>query len=322
MLLHANAKLGLAGRVALVRTVEDGLSLRAAAAAFSVSPATAHRWWHRWRLASVEDRASLVCLATRSSRPRSCPWALSPEAEQAILSAREKTNYGPMQLQFLTGRHRSTIWKVLHRHGVSRQRRTERQQTTRRYEWAEAGALLHIDAFELAKFDRPGHWAHGDRSEIHRTRKAGKVKVIGVIDDHSRLVYTEIHGAENATTVSATLRRAVAWMQEQGCGPVQAVMSDNAKCYAASHEFRDTLAQLGARHILIPPRTPRWNGKIERFFGTLDREWAHGRIWPSSAHRDRALSSFTRYYNRRRPHSACGGRAPITRVHHLREQNS
>jgi hypothetical protein len=37
MLLHANAKLGLAGRLALVRAVEDGLSLRAAAAAFSVS---------------------------------------------------------------------------------------------------------------------------------------------------------------------------------------------------------------------------------------------------------------------------------------------
>jgi transposase InsO family protein len=59
---------------------------------------------------------------------------------------------------------------------------------------------------------------------------------------------------------------------------VQAVMSDNAKCFATSFEFRDTLAELGARHILIPPRTPRWNGKIERFFGTLDREWAHGRI--------------------------------------------
>ena len=48
MLLHANAKLGLAGRFALVRMVEEGVSLRAAAAAFRVSPATAHRWWHRW----------------------------------------------------------------------------------------------------------------------------------------------------------------------------------------------------------------------------------------------------------------------------------
>jgi hypothetical protein len=39
-------------------------------------------------------------------------------------------------------------------------------------------------------------------------------------------------------------------------------MSDNAKCYATSHAFRDTLTELDARHILIPPYTPRWNGKI------------------------------------------------------------
>jgi transposase len=176
-------KLGLQGRLELVQRIESGATLRQAAACLGVAPGTAHRWWHRWREAGEADRESLACLRTRSSRPRSCPWALSVEQEQAILTARERTNYGPMQLQFLCGRHRSTIWKVLHRHGVSRQRRTERSAGTRRYEWAEAGALLHIDAFELPKFDRPGHWAHGDRGERYRTRRAGKVKVIGVIDE-------------------------------------------------------------------------------------------------------------------------------------------
>src|SRR3954470_16987344 len=213
-------KLGLQGRFELVRLIENGSTLRQAAACLRVAPATAHRWWQRWREASPADRASRACLRTRSTRPRSCPWALSAEAEQAILTAREKTNWGPMQLQFLCGRHRSTIWKVLKRHGVSRQRRSERPQTTRRYEWAQAGALLHIDAFELPKFDRPGHWAHGERAERHRTRKAGKVKVIGVIDDHTRLAYCELHPSETAQAVSATLRRAAAWMREQGCGPV------------------------------------------------------------------------------------------------------
>ncbi len=73
--------------------------------------------------------------------------------------------------------------------------------------------------------------------------------------------------------------------------------------------------------ILIPPYTPRWNGKIERFFGTLDSEWAHGRTWPDSVTRDRALASFLRFYNRRRPHSA--RRRPTThqRVHQVRRQD-
>jgi hypothetical protein len=43
MRLHRNAKLGLAGCFALVQAVEGGTGLKAAAAAFSVSPATAHR---------------------------------------------------------------------------------------------------------------------------------------------------------------------------------------------------------------------------------------------------------------------------------------
>jgi hypothetical protein len=40
MPLHRNAKLGLAGRHALVCAIERGMTLKAAAAAFSVSPAT------------------------------------------------------------------------------------------------------------------------------------------------------------------------------------------------------------------------------------------------------------------------------------------
>jgi transposase InsO family protein len=298
-----------------------GESARAIARSLGCSPTTVTTARDRWLAAGEEERASGVWCAPRRPVPGSCPWALSAEQEAAILEARAKTNWGPMRLTWLTGRQRSTCWKVLARHGVSRRRRGERR-AHRRYEWAEAGALLHIDAFSVPKFDRPGHWATGVRSQADRSRDVGKTVVIGVVDDHTRLAYCELHAAENKHTVAATLKRAAAWMREQGCGPVHAVMSDNAKCYSRSLPFRDALDQLAARHILIPPYTPRWNGKIERFFGTLDREWAHSRVWPNSTRRDRALSSFLRYYNRQRPHTAAGGRPPITRVHQVREQDS
>ena len=52
-------KLGLQGRRELVGLIEQGSTLRQAAACLSVAPATAHRWWHRWQAASDEQRASL-----------------------------------------------------------------------------------------------------------------------------------------------------------------------------------------------------------------------------------------------------------------------
>ena len=314
-------RFGLGARIEMVRRREAGETFRAIARSMACSPNTVRTAWQRWQQADDAGRGDFSCLAPRRPVPRSCPHALSAEQERRILQARERTNWGPMRLTMLTGRHRSTIWKVLKRHGVSRRRRGQRQ-TFKRFEWSQPGALLHIDAYKAPKFLTPGHQATGKRDQRNRPRGLGHTVVIAVQDDHSRLVYAELHSSENAINVTATLRRGAAWMREQGCGPLEAVISDNAKCYTRSHAFRALLSELGARHIRIPPYTPRWNGKLERFFGTLEDEWAHGRLWPNSATRDRALSSFLRYYTRWRPHSAAGGRPPITRLQQVRKQDS
>jgi transposase InsO family protein len=303
----------------MVARLVGGESARQVARWMGCSPSTVTAAWDRWQQASDGDRTSGAWCAPRRPVPRSCPWALSAVEEQRILDARARTNWGPMRLAALVDRHRGTVYRVLKRHGVSRRRRGTRQ-TFKRFEWSQPGALLHIDAYKAPKFDAPGHRVI-DKSYVGRTRGLGHTVVIAVQDDHTRVVYAELHGAENAANVSLTLRRGAAWMRGQGLGPVEAVLSDNAKCYTG-HLFAHTLDELGARHIRIPPYTPRWNGKLERFFGTLEDEWAHGRTWPNSATRDRALSSFIRYFNRWRPHSAAGGRPPITRVHQDRKQDS
>src|SRR3954452_15172773 len=117
-------KLGLRARIEIAQAVQAGQTQRAVARRFAVSPATVNTIWQRWRDASAEQRERGACLEPRRPVPKSCPWALSSEDEQRILTAREKTNWGPMRLQALTGRHRSTTWKVLRRHGCSRRRRS------------------------------------------------------------------------------------------------------------------------------------------------------------------------------------------------------
>ncbi|MBA3383268.1 MAG: helix-turn-helix domain-containing protein, partial [Actinobacteria bacterium] len=167
MYLHANAKLGLGGRLALVQAVEGGCSIRSAAVRFNVSPATAHRWWHRWRGASEEARASLACLFDRSSRPRRSPRELLPELQEAICACRCETGWGPRLVAAATGFAHSTVWKVLHRAGISRPERAPREPANR-YEWPCPGDLLHMDVSRYARFERPGHALTGDRSQRSR----------------------------------------------------------------------------------------------------------------------------------------------------------
>ncbi len=301
-------RLGLAGRLELVRRIEAGESQRAA-----------DRWWHRWLEATPGERASRECLRARPRRPRSCPWQLAPADEQLILRARRRTNYGPARLQGSVGAIARRSGRSCAATAVRAFAAQSRARANAAMSGLSPGARLHNDAKSRPRFARPGHWAHGDRSD--RGRGLGSLCVISVVDDHSRLAYSELHAGENQHSTTATLRRAAAWMTEQGCGPPEAVMSDNHKAYG-SDRFQAALAALGARHILTPPYTPRWNGKVERLQQTLDLEWAHSQVWPSSLARDKALRSFLRYYNRRRPHTSLGDRPPISRVHQERRQGS
>jgi transposase InsO family protein len=318
---HPRAKLGPAGRQALVAAIENGMSLKAAAAAFKVSPATAHRWWHRSRSVALSDRATAGWWRDRSSRPHRSPRRLSAAEEQPILRARRETNLGPGRLAGIVRRARSTVWKVLRRHGLSRRRRGERQRF-RSYEWSRPGALLHMDVKRLARFDVPGHRVTGLRREKQRNRGVGYDHLHVVIDDNSRLAYVELHRREDAETNARTLERALIWFAELGLDPPEAVMTDGAKVYTRSRRFRRLLERTGARHIVTPPYTPRWNGKAERFIQTLQNEWGHAPGYRNATDRARSLSSFLRYYNRFRPHSSLGHRPPISRVHNLRGQHS
>jgi DNA-binding CsgD family transcriptional regulator len=57
--LHRNARLGVAGRRALVADVEAGLSCRCAARRRGVSPTTACKWWQRWSQATLQQQQTL-----------------------------------------------------------------------------------------------------------------------------------------------------------------------------------------------------------------------------------------------------------------------
>jgi transposase InsO family protein len=316
MYLHANAKLGLAGRLALVRGIDDGLSLKAAAAAFSVSPATAHRWWHRW----LDGGRRPEALLDRSSRPCRSPRLLARELQERICDCRRKTGWGPRLVAGATGFAHSTVWKVLRRHGLSR-RTPAVKEPANSYEWPCPGDLLHMDTSRYARFLRPGHRVTGDRSQRMRGRsvesRVGYDFAHAIVDDHSRLAYVELHDDEKSATVTGFVQRALGFFAEHGI-VTKRLMTDNAFTYVHNRSLRELLARHDIRHLTTEPYRPRTNGKVERFHQTMAREWAYGLAYRSHRHRNAALPHWLDDYNRRRPHSSLGDRPPISRVHNVR----
>ena len=73
---------------------------------------------------------------------------------------------------------------------------------------------------------------------------------------------------------------------------------------------------------MIEKRRPQTNGKVELYQQTLKREWALGQTYRTSDHRAAALTHWLTHYNAHRPHSALGGRPPISRVHNVPKHDS
>ncbi len=99
-------------------------------------------------------------------------------------------------------------------------------------------------------------------------------------------------------------------------------MTDGAWSYTRNRSLAELLAAHQVRQIVTPPNTPRWNGKVERFHQTMEREWAKGVRYRNHAARNAALPHWLAHYNQRRPHSGIGGRPPISRAHNLSRQDN
>ena len=135
-----------------------------------------------------------------------------------------------------------------------------------------------------------------------------------VVDDYTRLAYSEALPDEKAPTVVAFTIRALQFYREYGITHIQELMTDNHWSYTKSLRFKALLALRGIKHLTIKPQNPQQNGKVERYHQTLKREWANRQAWPNEETRTQALPNWLHYYNNHRPHTSLGGKPPIARL--------
>lgn len=299
--MHKNARLTPKGREVLVQRLQAGQPVAEVAQAMGLSETTVRKWWRRFcQGEGLEDR---------SSRPHTSPRAIAVERRTRIEALRRQRRTGRLIAQDL-GVSSATVSRVLRRAGLSRWRELEPQSPVVRYERATPGELVHIDTTKLGRIERPSHRVTGDRRD--RVRGIGWEFAHVAIDDHSRTSLVSMAEDERKESAVAFLEQVVA--HYRACGvTVQRVMTDNGSAYQ-SRAFAAASRRLGVRHLRTRPYTPQTNGKAERFIQTALREWAYAATYQTSAQRRSALQDWLHHYNCHRPHSALGGRPPISRL--------
>ncbi len=134
--------------------------------------------------------------------------------------------------------------------------------------------MVHVDVKKLGNIPDGGGWRYVGRHQGEKNRaatqdksrnvygnpKLGYAFVHTVIDDHSRVAYTEVHDDETAFTAVAVLRRAVDWFADRGVA-IERVLSDNGGAYR-SHLWRDTCEALSITPKRTRPYRPQTNGKV------------------------------------------------------------
>ena len=314
---HANAPLTPVGRARLARlVVEEGWTVRRAAERFQVSPATASKWAARYRAGGPMTDAS--------SRPRRSPSRCPQRLERRIVNLRFTRQWGPHRIGYHLGVPRSTVGRVLARYRMPLLAHLDRatglpvrKREPVRYEAAAPGELVHVDIKKLGRIpDGGGHRMLGRTigKRNNGNRGLGYAFLHHAVDDHSRLVYSEILADERKQTAAGVWERARAFVAGAGI-TVRAVMTDNGACYRS----RAFAAALGSdvRHRRTQPYRPQTNGKVERFNRTLAAEWAYARAYTSDAARAATYADWLHDYNHHRPHTGIGGHAPAERVHNL-----
>ena len=322
LVAHANARLNLHGRRLLVsRVIEDGRPVAHVAKELGVSRQCAHRWVARFR---AEGEAGL---RDRPSRPRRCPRRTSPDIEQRVLQLRRDERRGQDWIGPELGIPPRTVSAILRRHRVPYLCECDpltgeviraSKSTAVRYEHDHPGSLVHMDVKKVGRIPDGGGWkAHGrqiGKTSAQKKARIGFDYIHSVVDDHSRLAYSEVLADEQGPTCAAFLLRAAAYFAVRGITRIERVMTDNHWSYSKSDDVADAMTTLGARHVFIRPHCPWQNGKVERYNRTLQIEWAYRQIFLTNAERTAALAPWLEFYNTERGHSAIGGHPPVSRL--------
>jgi transposase InsO family protein len=301
---HQNARTMVRSREQMAKMVlDEGKTLKAAAARFEVSARTAAKWVGRYR---EQGRDGLLDL---SSKPHRSPRQTSSTLLEKVFALR-RLRWNGWRIARELALSRATVSRILRRAGMNRLPSLDPPPPVQRYEHERPGDMIHFDIKCLACIRQPGHRV--TRQLQNRSRGAGWEYLHVAIDDHSRISFAAILPDQTSHSATLFFHQTQAHFARFGFS-IQRVLTDNGPCYR-SIPFAHALRQQNIRHRFTRPYTPRTNGKAERFIQTALREWAYARTYQTSAEREQQLNPWLHDYNFHRPHASLNLNTPASRA--------
>ena len=265
---------------------------------FGISRQTFYRWKGRYNprdLTSLEERSH------KPKRLRRPTW--SRELALAVLHLREQyPRWGKDKLAVLL---RERGWEVstsmvgrilthLKLRGVLKEPLLPRISTRKR-RWPRHYAVRKPKGYEVK---RPGDLVQVDTLDI-RPLPGMVLKHSTARDVVSRWDVVEAHTRATATTAAGFLER----LLERMPFPIKAIQVDGGSEFQAA--FEEACRERGIRLFVLPPRSPKLNGCVERAQRTHTEEFYQVNDFSLEvASLNQELRAWERTYNTIRPHQA------------------
>lgn len=180
------------------------------------------------------------------------------------------------------------------------------------YELVEEPTRAHPEKVRRFERAKPNQLWQTDLFTFLLKRQNRRVYRVAFLDDHSRfLVCYGLHASASTALVLEALEAGIA-----AYGPPEEILTDNGPQYVTwrgKSRFTRRLEQLGIRQLVARPKPPQTLGKIERFWGTLWREFLETAVFVDLAEARTRIGLFIDYYNFQRVHHGIDGLVPADR---------
>jgi len=197
----------------------------------------------------------------------------------------------------------SGVYNIITRAGLNRLT-PKMEKSKRKIIKKKMGELGHIDCHYLSK------------SIIMGENK--RRYLVCVIDAYSRIAWAEVVEDIKSLTVMFTVLRSLNMLSEEYKIKFEEVLTDNGPEFGnrnsskkEEHPFERMLIEMGIKHRYTRPYRPQTNGKVERFWRTIEDDLLRETTFDSVEELKEELLQYLYYYNHERPHQGIKGKTPV-----------